>query len=127
MSIHFAYLHKCDNPECVRLVSQLAAFCCSPCASAATDHHEIRAHSFYCNERDRVRRPQVQTGAEWMPSFEAGQVAYEAYCEATGWKSLISGEALPTWTDQAAEIRRAWRAAAHAVLAIDPPPPVELP
>jgi hypothetical protein len=44
-----------------------------------------------------------------------GQVAYEAYCEATAGVSLISGVQLPTWADQVRGIRDAWDCAAHAV------------
>ena len=45
-----------------------------------------------------------------------GQVAYEAYCQSTGNKSLISGAELPKWADLKPEIQRAWQAAANAVL-----------
>jgi hypothetical protein len=44
-----------------------------------------------------------------------GQIAYEAYCEATGGVSLVSGEKLPDWADQSAAIKNAWEAAASAV------------
>lgn len=44
-----------------------------------------------------------------------GQVAYEAYCEKTGWRSRFSGDALPEWKDQDPEIRECWEAAANAV------------
>ena len=44
-----------------------------------------------------------------------GQVAYEAYCQSTGNKSLISGAELPKWADLKPEIQRAWAAAADAV------------
>ena len=44
-----------------------------------------------------------------------GQVAYEAYCEKTEWKSRFNGDALPEWKDQDPEIRGCWEAAAQAV------------
>lgn len=44
-----------------------------------------------------------------------GQIAYEAYCENTNWKSLISGQQLPQWKDVKPEIQRAWESAANAV------------
>lgn len=46
-----------------------------------------------------------------------GQVAYEAYCESTGWKSAVSGAPLPGWDTQTEEIKQAWKAAALAVSA----------
>lgn len=47
--------------------------------------------------------------------MDLGQVAYEAYVESCGGKS-IHGEDLPNWFDVAPEIREHWRAAADAVL-----------
>lgn len=41
-----------------------------------------------------------------------GQIAYEAYCEHTGWKSLATGAALPKWYDVKPEIKATWEAAA---------------
>jgi hypothetical protein len=48
-----------------------------------------------------------------MPDL--GQIAYEAYCAQTGWKSLISGAALPPFAELKTPIQEAWRAAAQAV------------
>ena len=45
-----------------------------------------------------------------------GQIAYEAYCASTNWKSLVSGASLPPWIDVKAEIKIAWEAAAEAVV-----------
>lgn len=45
-----------------------------------------------------------------------GQVAYEAYCESTGWKSLISGAQLPQWIDLNKTIQDAWEHAGMAVV-----------
>jgi len=44
-----------------------------------------------------------------------GQIAYEGYCETTGWKSLVSGAVLPQWEDVNNSIKEAWEAAAKAV------------
>lgn len=44
-----------------------------------------------------------------------GQIAYEAYCEVSGNKSLVSGCELPTWEELRNEIKVAWVAAAFAV------------
>ncbi len=45
-----------------------------------------------------------------------GQIAYEAYCDATNWKSAITGETLPDWECQLLRVKMAWEAAAKAVL-----------
>lgn len=45
-----------------------------------------------------------------------GQVAYEAYCEATSWVSMISGATLPPWAHQGQGVQDAWDSAAHAVV-----------
>jgi hypothetical protein len=44
-----------------------------------------------------------------------GQVAYEAYCKHTNWKSLISGADLPQWIAVKPEIKDAWEAAGTAI------------
>lgn len=44
-----------------------------------------------------------------------GQVAYEAYCNHTGWKSAISGAPLPQWKDVKPDIKAAWESAGQAV------------
>lgn len=49
-----------------------------------------------------------------------GDVAYEAYRQTTGGRSLVSGAPLPGWLDLPEDIREAWRAAADAVLMYDP-------
>jgi len=43
------------------------------------------------------------------------QVAYEAYAESTGWKSLVSGAVLPAWDLVKPEIQASWQAAALAI------------
>jgi hypothetical protein len=37
-----------------------------------------------------------------------GQIAYEAYLDYSGGTSLVSGQALPEWKDQALNIKNAW-------------------
>jgi len=49
------------------------------------------------------------------PEKSTGEVAYSAYFVACGGKSLVSGAELPSWDEQAEEIRAAWQAAADAV------------
>jgi hypothetical protein len=46
-----------------------------------------------------------------------GRIAYEAYAEFTGGRSLVTGADLPTWPDLPEAIRLAWTAAAAKVLA----------
>lgn len=45
-----------------------------------------------------------------------GQIAYEAYCEHTQWKSLISGAQLPEWERLDKRIQATWCVAANAVV-----------
>ncbi len=46
-----------------------------------------------------------------------GQIAYEAYCQVSGNKSLVSGAELPGYEDLPDPIKAAWQAAGAAVLA----------
>jgi hypothetical protein len=46
---------------------------------------------------------------------EVARVAYEAYADATGGRSAVTGAELPSWGDQSQQIRAAWVAAAVAV------------
>jgi hypothetical protein len=46
---------------------------------------------------------------------DLGKIAYDAYCEQTGGKSLITPDRLPAWEDLQVQIQEAWRAAADAV------------
>lgn len=46
----------------------------------------------------------------------SAQIAYEAYCNHTGWKSLATGQSLPQWEGLREDIKRAWEQAAGAVL-----------
>lgn len=51
-----------------------------------------------------------------VPEVEmtAARKAYEAYCDYTGGKSLVTGDKLPMWSELKSEIRNAWHAAAKA-------------
>ena len=44
-----------------------------------------------------------------------GRVAYEAYCEARGWKG-VNGDDLPAWSKVKTFIKFAWMRSARAVL-----------
>lgn len=46
-----------------------------------------------------------------------GQVAYEAYCAHTNWKSLITGIQLPQWIDLRDSLKEAWEKAGNAAFA----------
>lgn len=65
-------------------------------------------------------KARVRTTTEPQNMFNnLGKVAYEAYCEKVGNKS-VAGEVLPSWEDQCKgrpEVAAAWVEAAHAVLA----------
>ena len=50
---------------------------------------------------------------ETAPKF--GRIAYEAYRDSTGGKSLVSGAPIPYWSKLPALIQNAWGAAANAV------------
>lgn len=50
-----------------------------------------------------------------------GKIAYDAYCEARGWKS-VRGEPLPQFGEQSPELQEAWEKAADAVrICVDGP------
>jgi len=49
-----------------------------------------------------------------MTNEQLGEIAYNAYCEARGWKS-VHGEPLPHWKQQDETLRAAWTKAADAV------------
>ena len=57
-----AGLHKCETPDCLRLVSAGSAHCCGACALAAAGKYEIHesgplGHSAWCDERAAERGP----------------------------------------------------------------------
>lgn len=43
------------------------------------------------------------------------RIAYEAYCETTGWKSAVTGADLPSFYETPEAVQNGWEAAAHAV------------
>lgn len=43
-------------------------------------------------------------------------IAYDAYCDHTGWKSLATGQTLPPWDQLPRSIQEAWEAAANALI-----------
>jgi hypothetical protein len=47
--------------------------------------------------------------------MELGRIAYESYCEYSEGVSLVSGAQLPSWEDQADDIKNAWIYATNAV------------
>ncbi len=47
--------------------------------------------------------------------IEFGKIAYDAYSQASGGKSLITAQTLPDWDDLPRAIRAAWQEAARAV------------
>ena len=44
-----------------------------------------------------------------------GMVAYQGYCENTGWKSIATGDTLPPWELLHDDIKSAWMASAVAI------------
>jgi hypothetical protein len=52
----------------------------------------------------------------------AGQAAYEGYLESSQGRSLVTGETLPSWSDQKPERQEAWEAAARAARAYNQSP-----
>ena len=51
------------------------------------------------------------------PERDPGQIAYDAYSEKAGGRSIVSGVKLPTWNGLSPAIKEAWEAAATAVMA----------
>lgn len=45
-----------------------------------------------------------------------GEIAYNAYCESTGGKSLVTGDKLPEFKYLSEDIKTAWNRAASAVV-----------
>lgn len=50
-----------------------------------------------------------------MENKTLGQIAYEAYCATTDWKSAVTGAPLPQYKDQRESVIAAWEAAGKAV------------
>ena len=58
--------HKCEKPDCDRLVKQGVLYCCHGCTLAAEGKYEIHptgplGHSTECNEREAQRRQTEET------------------------------------------------------------------
>lgn len=45
-----------------------------------------------------------------------GQINYEGYLRSCGGVSAVTGDKLPTWKNQSAEIKRHWEAGAEDVI-----------
>ncbi len=52
-----------------------------------------------------------------MENKTLGQIAYEAYCATTDWKSAVTGAPLPQYKDQRESVIAAWESAGEAVAA----------
>lgn len=52
-----------------------------------------------------------------MEPLSLGNIAYNAYCESTDWKSVYTGAALPQYDQQRPEVIQAWENSALAVAA----------
>ena len=50
-----------------------------------------------------------------MSDFQLGQIAYTAYRDDTGGKSLVTGDEIPTFINLRVDLQNAWIAAAKAV------------
>ncbi len=52
---------------------------------------------------------------EMGPGLTLAKIAYEAYCDQTENKSLVTGDELPSWDNLSVGIQAAWFASAAAV------------
>jgi hypothetical protein len=50
-----------------------------------------------------------------MDDVYLAELAYNAYCDTTGWKSAVTGAKLPPFTSASDVVRDAWEAASVAV------------
>lgn len=50
-----------------------------------------------------------------MKNYKFAKIAYDAYCQQTGGKSLITGDLLPQFEELKQSIQDAWYSAAAAV------------
>ena len=48
--------------------------------------------------------------------MQAAKVGYEAYCGTARWKSLVTGDPLPQWSELRGVIKNAWFSVASAIL-----------
>jgi len=65
-------------------------------------------------EARKILKEESKTQPDKIMEKTPGQLAYEAYCETTGWKSAISGAPLPQWSEVKPEIVKGWENAAAA-------------
>jgi predicted phage terminase large subunit-like protein len=80
---------ECRKPDCLRMVSLGAAYCCVPCSDAADGGCEIHAHSNGCDQR-AAERSNGHAPAEDPPSVpldpaEARRMARNAAFKAGAW------------------------------------------
>lgn len=85
-----ADLHKCETPDCLRLVSAGSAHCCGACALAAAGKYEIHesgplGHSEWCNERAAERGP-------WLTPSQAVEKLMDEAAERRRGQVLRAGE-----------------------------------
>lgn len=59
--------------------------------------------------------PQLAARLRTLDLADVGRIAYAGYYAACGGKSLVSGQPIPDWDGQSAEIRRAWQSAGEFV------------
>lgn len=59
-----------------------------------------------------------ETNNDQQKLVSIGSIAYNAYCEKTNWKSLISGADLPQCENLKPEIQQAWEASGNCILNI---------
>lgn len=57
----------------------------------------------------------MQLDKDGEKTMRLAQKAYEAYCNYTGWKSAVTGDALPQWNELPGGVINAWFAAAKAI------------
>ncbi len=81
-------------------------------ASVPEEALEMREIFHRCVTAER----QVEVGIE--AEMNLGKLAYEAYADHTGFKSLATGADLPQWVDLKLEIRTAWTVAAACVAGV---------
>jgi len=55
--------------------------------------------------------------ADWN-FYEIARVAYEAYCNSTGWKSAITGASLPSFENCPEAVKRGWMAVAREMVSV---------
>ena len=59
----------------------------------------------------------MELTAEQEALWPLAKAAYEGYSQATGGKSAITGDKLPSWSELPSSVRNAWWSAARAMKA----------